>query len=399
MSKAVRLFTSESVTEGHPDKIADQISDAILDDLLTQDPKSRVAVETLITTGQVHVAGEVTTSGFADVMSLVRETVLSIGYDSSEKGFDGNSCGVSISIGQQSSDIAQGVDRAVEERVTKSNDPIDLQGAGDQGLMFGYASNETPSLLPLPIYLSHRLAERLTEVRKSGLLPYLRPDGKTQVTIGYEGDRPVAIDTIVISSQHAEEVDVDRKLAPDIKEHVIDVVLAGSGLDLSQVRTLINPTGRFVIGGPMGDAGLPGRKIIVDTYGGMARHGGGAFSGKDPSKVDRSAAYAMRWVAKNVVAAGLADRCEVQVAYAIGKAQPVGLFVETFGSNKVSEASIQRAITEGFDLRPAAIIRDLNLLRPIYKKTAAYGHFGRELPEFTWERTDRAHALIAAAKG
>jgi S-adenosylmethionine synthetase len=393
------LFTSESVTEGHPDKIADQISDAILDDLLSQDSKSRVAVETLITTGQVHVAGEVTTSGFADVMSLVRETVLGIGYDSSEKGFDGNSCGVSISIGQQSSDIAQGVDHAVEERVTKSSDPIDLQGAGDQGLMFGYASNETPSLMPLPIYLSHRLAERLTEVRKSGLLPYLRPDGKTQVTIGYEGDRPVAIDTIVISSQHAEDVDVDRKLAPDIKEHVIDVVLAGSGLDLSKVRTLINPTGRFVIGGPMGDAGLTGRKIIVDTYGGMARHGGGAFSGKDPSKVDRSAAYAMRWVAKNVVAAGLADRCEVQVAYAIGKAQPVGLFVETFGSNKVSEESIQRAITEVFDLRPAAIIRDLHLLRPIYKKTAAYGHFGRELPEFTWERTDRAQALIDASRG
>jgi S-adenosylmethionine synthetase len=399
MSKAVRLFTSESVTEGHPDKIADQISDAILDDLLSQDSKSRVAIETLITTGQVHVAGEVTTSGFADVMSLVRETVLGIGYDSSEKGFDGNSCGVSISIGQQSSDIAQGVDHAVEERVTKSSDPIDLQGAGDQGLMFGYASNETPSLMPLPIYLSHRLAERLTEVRKSGLLPYLRPDGKTQVTIGYEGDRPVAIDTIVISSQHAEDVDVDRKLAPDIKEHVIDVVLAGSGLDLSKVRTLINPTGRFVIGGPMGDAGLTGRKIIVDTYGGMARHGGGAFSGKDPSKVDRSAAYAMRWVAKNVVAAGLADRCEVQVAYAIGKAQPVGLFVETFGSNKVSEESIQRAITEVFDLRPAAIIRDLHLLRPIYKKTAAYGHFGRELPEFTWERTDRAQALIDASRG
>ena len=399
MSKAVRLFTSESVTEGHPDKIADQISDAILDDLLSQDSKSRVAVETLITTGQVHVAGEVTTSGFADVMSLVRETVLGIGYDSSEKGFDGNSCGVSISIGQQSSDIAQGVDHAVEERVTKSSDPIDLQGAGDQGLMFGYASNETPSLMPLPIYLSHRLAERLTEVRKSGLLPYLRPDGKTQVTIGYEGDRPVAIDTIVISSQHAEDVDVDRKLAPDIKEHVIDVVLAGSGLNLSKVRTLINPTGRFVIGGPMGDAGLTGRKIIVDTYGGMARHGGGAFSGKDPSKVDRSAAYAMRWVAKNVVAAGLADRCEVQVAYAIGKAQPVGLFVETFGSNKVSEESIQQAITEVFDLRPAAIIRDLHLLRPIYKKTAAYGHFGRELPEFTWERTDRAQALIDASRG
>jgi len=387
------------VTEGHPDKIADQISDAILDDLLTQDPKSRVAVETLITTGQVHVAGEVTTSGFADVMSLVRETVLGIGYDSSEKGFDGNSCGVSISIGQQSSDIAQGVDHAVEERVTKSSDPIDLQGAGDQGLMFGYASNETPSLMPLPIYLSHRLAERLTEVRKSGLLPYLRPDGKTQVTIAYEGDRPVAIDTIVISSQHAEDVDVERKLAPDIKEHVIDVVLQGSGLDISSVRTLINPTGRFVIGGPMGDAGLTGRKIIVDTYGGMARHGGGAFSGKDPSKVDRSAAYAMRWVAKNVVAAGLADRCEVQVAYAIGKAQPVGLFVETFGTNKVGEESIQRAITKIFDLRPAAIIRDLDLLRPIFRKTAAYGHFGRELPEFTWERTDRAKALFDAAKG
>ncbi len=399
MSRAVRLFTSESVTEGHPDKIADQISDAILDDLLTQDPKSRVAVETLITTGQVHVAGEVTTSGFADVMSLVRETVLGIGYDSSEKGFDGNSCGVSISIGQQSSDIAQGVDHAVEERVTKSSDPIDLQGAGDQGLMFGYASNETPSLMPLPIYLSHRLAERLTEVRKSGLLPYLRPDGKTQVTIAYEGDRPVAIDTIVISSQHAEDVDVERKLAPDIKEHVIDVVLQGSGLDISSVRTLINPTGRFVIGGPMGDAGLTGRKIIVDTYGGMARHGGGAFSGKDPSKVDRSAAYAMRWVAKNVVAAGLADRCEVQVAYAIGKAQPVGLFVETFGTNKVGEESIQRAITQIFDLRPAAIIRDLDLLRPIYRKTAAYGHFGRELPEFTWERTDRAKALFDAAEG
>jgi S-adenosylmethionine synthetase len=399
VSRAVRLFTSESVTEGHPDKIADQISDAILDDLLTQDPKSRVAVETLITTGQVHVAGEVTTSGFADVMSLVRETVLGIGYDSSEKGFDGNSCGVSISIGQQSSDIAQGVDHAVEERVTKSSDPIDLQGAGDQGLMFGYASNETPSLMPLPIYLSHRLAERLTEVRKSGLLPYLRPDGKTQVTIAYEGDRPVAIDTIVISSQHAEDVDVERKLAPDIKEHVIDVVLQGSGLDISSVRTLINPTGRFVIGGPMGDAGLTGRKIIVDTYGGMARHGGGAFSGKDPSKVDRSAAYAMRWVAKNVVAAGLADRCEVQVAYAIGKAQPVGLFVETFGTNKVGEESIQRAITQIFDLRPAAIIRDLDLLRPIYRKTAAYGHFGRELPEFTWERTDRAKALFDAAEG
>jgi S-adenosylmethionine synthetase len=399
MSKAVRLFTSESVTEGHPDKIADQISDAILDDLLRQDPQSRVAVETLITTGQVHVAGEVTTSGFADVMSLVRETVLGIGYDSSDKGFDGNSCGVSISIGQQSSDIAQGVDHAVEERLSRSSDPIDLQGAGDQGLMFGYATNETSTLMPLPIYLAHRLAERLTEVRKSGLLPYLRPDGKTQVTIAYEGNRPVALDTVVISSQHAAEVDVAGQLAREIQEHVIDVVLADSDLDVSALRTLINPTGRFVIGGPMGDAGLTGRKIIVDTYGGMARHGGGAFSGKDPSKVDRSAAYAMRWVAKNVVAAGLADRCEVQVAYAIGKAQPVGLFVETFGTNHVSEESIQAGISEVFDLRPAAIIRDLNLLKPIYGKTAAYGHFGRELPDFTWERTDRATALRDTVKG
>lgn len=399
MSKAVRLFTSESVTEGHPDKIADQISDAILDDLLKQDPRSRVAVETLITTGQVHVAGEVTTSGFADVMNLVRETVLEIGYDSSDKGFDGNSCGVSISIGQQSSDIAQGVDHAVEERLALSSDPIDLQGAGDQGLMFGYATNETRTLMPLPIYLAHRLAERLTEVRKSGLLPYLRPDGKTQVTIAYEGDKPIAIDTIVISSQHAAEIEVEGRLAEEIQQHVIDVVLAGSDLDRSNLRTLINPTGRFVIGGPMGDAGLTGRKIIVDTYGGMARHGGGAFSGKDPSKVDRSAAYAMRWVAKNVVAAGLADRCEVQVAYAIGKAQPVGLFIETFGTNHVSEESIQSAIIEVFDLRPAAIIRDLDLLRPIYGKTAAYGHFGRELPEFTWERTDRAATLRDTVKG
>ena len=399
MSKAVRLFTSESVTEGHPDKIADQISDAILDDLLSQDPRSRVAVETLITTGQVHVAGEVTTSGFADVMNLVRETVLEIGYDSSDKGVDGNSCGVSISIGQQSSDIAQGVDHAVEERVALSKDPIDLQGAGDQGLMFGYATNETPTLMPLPIFLAHRLAERLTEVRKSGLLPYLRPDGKTQVTIGYENDKPVAIDTVVISSQHSAEVDVADQLVHEVQEHVIDVVLAGSDLDRSNLRTLINPTGRFVIGGPMGDAGLTGRKIIVDTYGGMARHGGGAFSGKDPSKVDRSAAYAMRWVAKNVVAAGLADRCEVQVAYAIGKAQPVGLFVETFGTNHVAEEEIQSAIVEVFDLRPAAIIRDLDLLRPIYRKSAAYGHFGRELPNFTWERRDRAAALRDTVKG
>lgn len=399
MGKAVRLFTSESVTEGHPDKIADQISDAILDDLLRQDRKSRVAVETLITTGQVHVAGEVTTDGFADVMSLVRDTVLGIGYDSSEKGFDGNSCGVSISIGQQSSDIAQGVDSAVEKRVTQSSDPYDLQGAGDQGLMFGYASRETPSLMPLPIWLAHRLAERLTLVRKSGVLPYLRPDGKTQVTIAYDGDKPIGIDTVVISSQHASSVDVEGKLAPEIKEHVIDVVLGDLDLDISKVRVLINPTGRFVIGGPMGDAGLTGRKIIVDTYGGMARHGGGAFSGKDPSKVDRSAAYAMRWVAKNVVAAGLADRCEVQVAYAIGKAQPVGLFVETFGTGLLPDTQISDAITKVFDLRPAALIADLDLLRPIYSKTAAYGHFGRELPEFTWEKTDRASALADAVKG
>lgn len=399
MGKAVRLFTSESVTEGHPDKIADQISDAILDDLLRQDRKSRVAVETLITTGQVHVAGEVTTDGFADVMSLVRDTVLGIGYDSSEKGFDGNSCGVSISIGQQSSDIAQGVDSAVEKRVTQSSDPYDLQGAGDQGLMFGYASRETPSLMPLPIWLAHRLAERLTLVRKSGVLPYLRPDGKTQVTIAYDGDKPIGIDTVVISSQHASSVDVEGKLAPEIKEHVIDVVLGDLDLDVSKVRVLINPTGRFVIGGPMGDAGLTGRKIIVDTYGGMARHGGGAFSGKDPSKVDRSAAYAMRWVAKNVVAAGLADRCEVQVAYAIGKAQPVGLFVETFGTGSLPDTQISDAITKVFDLRPAALIADLDLLRPIYSKTAAYGHFGRELPEFTWEKTDRASVLADAVKG
>jgi S-adenosylmethionine synthetase len=396
MSKAVRLFTSESVTEGHPDKIADQISDAILDDLLSQDPKSRVAVETLVTTGQVHVAGEVTTNGFADVMSLVRETVLEIGYDSSSKGFDGNSCGVSISIGQQSSDIAQGVDKAVEGRLEHSVDPIDLQGAGDQGLMFGYASSETPTLMPLPIWLAHRLAERLTQVRKSGELSYLRPDGKTQVTIAYEGDRPVSLDTIVVSSQHSDEISVEKQLIPEIKERVIDPVLSQLDIDHTNFRTLINPTGRFVVGGPMGDAGLTGRKIIVDTYGGMARHGGGAFSGKDPSKVDRSAAYAMRWVAKNVVAAGLAKRCEVQVAYAIGKAQPVGLFVETFGTGEVSDLEIQSAINQVFDLRPAAIIRDLDLLRPIYKPTAAYGHFGRELANFTWEKTDRAGALKKA---
>jgi S-adenosylmethionine synthetase len=393
-----RLFTSESVTEGHPDKIADQISDAILDSLLSQDSKSRVAVETLITTGQVHVAGEVTTNGYADVMNIVRDTVLNIGYDSSEKGFDGNSCGVSISIGQQSQDIAQGVDDAFENRVDSSVDPLDLQGAGDQGLMFGYACNDTPELMPLPISLAHKLAAQLTKVRKDGVLPYLRPDGKTQVTIEYQGDKAVALNTIVISSQHAPEIDLDKQLAPEIKKHVIDPILASLDLDSKNLRVLINPTGRFVIGGPMGDAGLTGRKIIVDTYGGMARHGGGAFSGKDPSKVDRSAAYAMRWVAKNVVAAGLADRCEVQVAYAIGKAQPVGLFIETFGTEKFDLAKISAAVDEVFDLRPAAIIRDLNLLKPIYSQTAAYGHFGRELPNFTWEITDRAEALKALVK-
>ena len=388
-----RLFTSESVTEGHPDKIADQISDAILDSLLTQDPKSRVAVETLITTGQVHVAGEVTTNGYADVMSIVRDTVLEIGYDSSDKGFDGNSCGVSLSIGQQSSDIAQGVNDALESRVSSSSDPLDLQGAGDQGLMFGYACNDTAELMPLPISLAHKLSQQLAKVRKDGTLSYLRPDGKTQVTIEYQADRPVALNTIVISSQHSHDIDIDKKLSPEIKKYVIDPIVEELDIATKNLNILINPTGRFVIGGPMGDAGLTGRKIIVDSYGGMARHGGGAFSGKDPSKVDRSAAYAMRWVAKNVIAAGLADRCEVQVAYAIGKAQPVGLFLETFGTEKVSVDKISKAVLEVFDLRPAAIIRDLNLLRPIYSKTAAYGHFGRELPEFTWEKTDRSSAL------
>jgi S-adenosylmethionine synthetase len=393
-----RLFTSESVTEGHPDKIADQISDSILDDMLRQDPNSRVAVETLITTGQVHVAGEVTTSGYTDVPEIIRQVVTQIGYDSSVKGFDGNSCGVSVSIGKQSPDIAQGVDDALEER-TGSQDPLDRQGAGDQGLMFGYACMDTKTLMPLPIYLAHRLAEKLTEVRKNGTLAYLRPDGKTQVTIEYsEENKPVRLDTIVVSSQHASEVDLDKQLTPDIKKHVVDPVLKSLDVDLdtSNFKLLVNPTGRFEIGGPMGDAGLTGRKIIVDTYGGMSRHGGGAFSGKDPSKVDRSAAYAMRWVAKNVVAAGLAQRCEVQVAYAIGKAQPVGVFVETFGTGITSDENIQAAILKVFDLRPAAIIRDLNLKRPIYKKTAAYGHFGREDDDFTWEKTDRAQALKSA---
>ena len=398
-----RLFTSESVTEGHPDKIADAISDAILDAMLTDDPRSRVAVETLITTGQVHIAGEVTTATYADIPAIVRKKILEIGYDSSQKGFDGHSCGVSVSIGSQSPDIAQGVDTSYESRVdggSQSEDEeaaIARQGAGDQGLMFGYACDETPELMPLPIALAHRLARRLSAVRKDGTVPYLRPDGKTQVTIEYIDGRPVRLDTVVVSSQHAEDIDLDTLLAPDIAEHVVDPELRGLGLDSDDYRLLVNPTGKFVIGGPMGDAGLTGRKIIVDTYGGMARHGGGAFSGKDPSKVDRSAAYAMRWVAKNVVAAGLARICEVQVAYAIGKAEPVGLFVDCFGTESVPLDSISKAVTEVFDLRPGAIIRDLDLLRPIYARTAAYGHFGRELPEFTWERTDRVDALRSAA--
>jgi len=392
-----RLFTSESVTEGHPDKIADQISDAILDAMLKDDATSRVAVETMITTGQVHIAGEVRTSTYVDIPELVRETILEIGYDSSRKGFDGASCGVSVSIGSQSSDIAQGVDDAYEERKDGSDDPLDRQGAGDQGLMFGYACTETPELMPLPIALAHRLARRLSAVRKNGTVPYLRPDGKTQVTIEYADGRPIRLDTVVVSSQHAADIDIDTLLAPDVQEHVIEPEVTDLGIDTEGYKLLVNPTGRFEIGGPMGDAGLTGRKIIVDTYGGMARHGGGAFSGKDPSKVDRSAAYAMRWVAKNVVAAGLAERCEVQVAYAIGKARPVGMFVDTFGTGTLSDEQIQAAILEVFDLRPAAIIRDLELLRPIYSQTAAYGHFGRPELDFTWEATDRADALKAAA--
>ena len=395
---ANRLFTSESVTEGHPDKIADQISDSILDDLLRQDPKSRVAVETLITTGQVHVAGEVTTNGYADVAEIVRKKVLEIGYDSSDKGFDGGSCGVSVSIGQQSQDIAQGVNDALEHR-DGAADPLDLQGAGDQGLMFGYACDDTPELMPLPIALAHRLAKRLSAVRHSGQLAYLRPDGKTQVTIEYEGDKPVAVNTIVISSQHSPDIDLERTISPDIIRSVIEPELETIDIPWKAARVLINPTGRFVIGGPMGDAGLTGRKIIVDTYGGMARHGGGAFSGKDPSKVDRSAAYSLRWVAKTVVAAKLAKRCEVQVAYAIGKAQPVGLFVETFGTGTLPNEQIQEAITKVFDLRPAAIIRDLDLLRPIYAPTAAYGHFGRIDLNLPWENTERSNQLAAAIKG
>jgi len=394
-----RLFTSESVTEGHPDKICDAISDSVLDALLEQDPKSRVAVETLVTTGQVHVAGEVTTTAYADIPKIVRDRILDIGYDSSTKGFDGASCGVNVAIGAQSPDIAQGVDTAHETRVEGKADPLDLQGAGDQGLMFGYAIGDTPELMPLPIALAHRLARRLTEVRKNGVLDYLRPDGKTQVTIQYDGTTPVRLDTVVLSTQHADGIDLEGTLTPDIREKVVNTVLADLGhetLDTSDYRLLVNPTGKFVLGGPMGDAGLTGRKIIVDTYGGWARHGGGAFSGKDPSKVDRSAAYAMRWVAKNVVAAGLAERVEVQVAYAIGKAAPVGLFVETFGSETVDPAKIEKAIGEVFDLRPAAIVRDLDLLRPIYAPTAAYGHFGRTDIELPWEQTNKVDDLKSA---
>jgi S-adenosylmethionine synthetase len=395
---AGRLFTSESVTEGHPDKIADQISDTILDALLAGDPKSRVAVETLLTTGLVVVAGEVTTETYAPIAQLVRDRILAIGYDSSVKGFDGNSCGVQVAIGQQSQDIAQGVDDAYEERHDHSSDALDRQGAGDQGLMFGYACDDTPQLMPLPITIAHRLAERLSQVRKDGTMSYLRPDGKTQVTIEYDDEnRPVRVDTVVVSSQHAKDISLDTMLTPDVKKHVVDPVLADFDIPSDGYVLLVNPTGRFEVGGPMGDAGLTGRKIIIDTYGGMARHGGGAFSGKDPSKVDRSAAYAMRWVAKNVVAAGLARRCEVQVAYAIGKSHPVGFYVDCFGTESIPVATIQKAVQEVFDLRPAAIIRDLDLLRPIYAQTAAYGHFGRELPDFTWERTDRVDALKAAA--
>ena len=399
-SSASRLFTSESVTEGHPDKICDAISDSVLDAILTDDPKARVAVETLVTTGQVHVAGEVTTTAYVDIPGIVRSKILEIGYDSSTKGFDGASCGVNVAIGAQSPDIAGGVFNSHESRSGISEDEIDAQGAGDQGLMFGYATDETPELMPVPIALAHRLSRRLTEVRKNGTLPYLRPDGKTQVTIEYDGDKPVRLDTVVVSTQHAADIDLEKMLTPDIKSQVIDPVLAEldlPGFTTEGDRLVVNPTGKFVLGGPMGDAGLTGRKIIVDTYGGMARHGGGAFSGKDPSKVDRSAAYAMRWVAKNAVAAGLASRIEVQVAYAIGKAAPVGLFVETFGTEKTDPEVIRKAISETFDLRPLAIIRDLDLLRPIYGPTAAYGHFGRTDLDLPWENTDRADKLRSAA--
>jgi S-adenosylmethionine synthetase len=387
-----RLFTSESVTEGHPDKMADQISDAVLDAILREDPAGRAAIETLVTTGYVHVTGEASRR-LAGVEELVRAKILEIGYDSSAKGFDGASCGVAVSIGAQSGDIAQGVRLSFEAR-SGARDSLDQQGAGDQGLMFGYACTETPELMPLPIALAHRLAARLAGVRHSGVLPYLWPDGKTQVTIGYDEAGPRRLDTMVVSTQHSPEVDDPATLRSDIVEHVIEPELAELDIHTGEFRLLVNPTGRFVTGGPMGDAGLTGRKIIADSYGGMARHGGGAFSGKDPSKVDRSGAYATRWVAKNIVAAGLAARCEIQVAYAIGTAHPVGLFVECFGTEKVPVQQIADGIREVFDLRPAAIIRDLELRRPVYGRTAVYGHFGRELDGFTWERTDRVDALL-----
>jgi S-adenosylmethionine synthetase len=394
MSK-LRLFTSESVTEGHPDKICDQISDTILDAMLEQDPSSRVAVETMVTTGLVHVAGEVTTSGYVEIPKLVREKIREIGYTSSEIGFDGDSCGVSISIGQQSPDIALGVDSGFEKREGSSDDRFDAQGAGDQGIMFGYATNETQTLIPTAIHLAHRLSEKLAAVRKQGAVDFLRPDGKTQVTIGFEGSVPKTVEAVVLSTQHNPGV-THSQIVEAMRSEVIQPVLELSGLDFRNTQLFINPTGKFEIGGPMGDAGLTGRKIIVDTYGGASRHGGGAFSGKDPSKVDRSAAYALRWVAKNVVAAGLASRVEVQVAYAIGVARPVGLYVETFGTGNVSDDSIVDAINNVFDLRPKAIIESLDLLRPIYSKTATYGHFGRELPEFTWEATNRIDELRSA---
>ena len=389
-------FTSESVTEGHPDKVCDRISDAILDAMLEQDPSSRVAIETMATTGLIHVAGEVTTSSYVEIPRLVRQTIRDIGYTSSDIGFDGASCGVTLSIGQQSADISEGVTTSLEIREgTGSDDAFDRQGAGDQGLMFGYASNETSELMPAPIAFAHRLAERLAKVRKEGIVPGLRPDGKTQATIGYEGLRPVSLEAVVISTQHDEGVERPW-LHEAMKEHVLDHVLQTQGLDLdvSDLRLFVNPSGKFVVGGPMGDAGLTGRKIIVDTYGGMARHGGGAFSGKDPSKVDRSAAYAARWAAKNVVASGLAERCELQVAYAIGRAHPVSVRVDTFGTETAPVERIESAVTKVFDLRPAAIIEELELKRPIYAATSAYGHFGRE--GFAWERTNRVDELLRA---
>ncbi len=389
------LFTSESVTEGHPDKIADQISDSVLDEILRADPAGRVACETLVTTGLVVVAGEISTSTYVDIPATVRRTIMEIGYDRAKYGFDGSTCGVTVAIDEQSPDIAQGVDHAFEERAGDT-DPLDAQGAGDQGMMVGYACNDTPELMPLPIALAHRLSRKLAQVRKSGLMPYLRPDGKTQVTVEYESGHPVRLDTVVVSTQHGPDVDLETLLTPDVREHVIDPSIP-DGLAIDGLRVFVNPTGRFELGGPQADTGLTGRKIIVDTYGGMARHGGGAFSGKDPTKVDRSAAYAVRWVAKNVVAAGLAERCEVQVAYAIGVAHPVSVFVETFGTERVDPEKLSKLIPEFFDLRPAAILRDLDLRRPIFRKTAAYGHFGRTEPEFTWESTSRAEELARAA--